>query len=291
MNKSLIFFFAIAQIMFFNASTFASSCNDILGLDTTSSRESAVLEASQELISSGLSIHSGIRENDFWGIDGAFRSARRYERTFSDVFRRVHGTIFRRGFFVRLTTFLKLKYGRVDVLDLFGSGYFVRNPFMTSITGLRIGAFSRDNIMTKWMPDYWIQRKLPPQVLGDIFNLKTWENLDKSMKSRGIKGMNLVVMRPVGGWGTRAQPFTNAQTEAAAFKFIMENVLQRLKKEGRFYFALAHNNDLNEIMSYLKPFAEEIAKSTDYKLQFVNHGEFQMDRGEMLSGVLLPKSD
>ncbi len=85
----------------------------------------------------------------------------------------------------------KEAHSGANVLELFGSGYFVKDFASTdSITGVRWEAYTAE-------PGF--ERPTPPEILGDVFNQKTWASLDASMHTRGIPNFDLVVMRPIGG--------------------------------------------------------------------------------------------
>ena len=116
-----------------------------------------------------------------------------------------------------------------DVIDLMGSGFFGLYSNVSSLTGLRFDPFDPN----QWTGTNSITRALiPPQILGDIRNDKTWRQLDASMTERGIGSFDLVTLFPVGGWNFSA---TDLQF-LYAFQATVGNVLMRISPTGRFYF-------------------------------------------------------
>lgn len=176
------------------------------------------------------------------------------------------------------------------VLDLFGSGLMVENQALaTSVTGMRLGPLSRDSHDPFIRELFARLPPTPPEILGDATNLKTWEALRASMKERGIPSMNLVTMRPMGGW--QQSPFSRtAEQNAVAIDLMVKNVLTVLSKDGQFYFSVnipQLPGDLRE-NRILKRLVEEIEKETPYRLDLLTHIS-QINTTYELLGVLRPK--
>lgn len=177
------------------------------------------------------------------------------------------------------------------VLDLFGSGFFIRPPEFDvmgidvhSVTGMRYGPFDRTQL-----PANFPLNKMPTEVLGDIFEPQTWKGLDQSMRARNIPKMDLVAMRPVGAWDQ--SPFSETvEGNAAALTFILQNVIARLSPTGRFYFTL-NLRPLNGVISETPEFqklVQMIETKTPYRLVLLSRTSYDGNTVG-LDGALVPK--
>ena len=190
-----------------------------------------------------------------WPKDGPVSADGNYESSFAIAINSIgieqHYGFFRRRFNSRNTQ------GRTNhVLDLFGSGFFVADPnIVSSLTGVRLGPYPREELQQPWISHP------PTEIFGDIFEMSTWQNLDKSMKLRGINKFDLITMRPVGGWGE--SNFHNSRTNALALHFILLNVTERLAGDGVFFFQIL--GFIPEAV--LQSIVQEIELTTPYQLR------------------------
>jgi hypothetical protein len=172
-----------------------------------------------------------------------------------------------------------------NVLDLFGSGFFVHDQTAaTSITGLRFGPLDRSRL-----PKDFTLSRIPPEVLGDIINPETWTKLDQSMKSRGISKMDLIVMRPIGGW--QSAPFSErVKSNARAIDYIVRNSLDRLSSEGRFYFSVSIPQLSGKMIEHpiFKKLIRDIEKTSSHRLVLIPTLS-TINTTYEISGALLPK--
>lgn len=150
------------------------------------------------------------------------------------------------------------------VLDLMGSGLFIKKTrWIDSISGMRLDSFSTDP-----------KRE---EIVGDILYQKTWFNLDQSMKLRKISKMDLIVLRPLGGW-TFNSFSKDPRSNSLALKLILIQSLLRLSESGRIYFEIPVKNSFSwydhQILIRL---SDEIEKLTAYKI--------------ILKRVLLPETN
>jgi hypothetical protein len=166
------------------------------------------------------------------------------------------------GFFERFLRSHKSKGLTAHALDLMGSGYFLNNPSLAdSITGLR---YKKLEISKAELEKYG----QPTEVTGDIFAASTWEMLSQSMRQRNIKGMDLVVMRPAGGWSN--YPFKSTDHQAESLIFVLSNVVSILNPKGEMYFAIEmqnFNGNLNNHPSIVA-FSKELEQKTNFTLTF-----------------------
>lgn len=237
-----------------------------------------------DLTAAGIEAKQGQGETDDWNLDGPFHAKRAYEKAFAKILKKT-GVPVAWNFFELIILKLKLTTGKVHVMDLFGSGFFVQNRFATdSITGVRWGHYEAKGWNRKLF-----DRPAPPEVLGDIFNPETWSKLDESMRERDIPAMDLVTMRPVGGWWDIVKKSPDAQI--VALKYVIENVKARLSPDGRFYFTVCQDGrgGLSQHPE-LQDFAKKIYAETPYELILADTPSSVPNALIDLSGVLLPKN-
>jgi len=163
-----------------------------------------------------------------WPEDGP-NPFRAYESSFSDLLRN-QGVLEHQNYF---QTFLKARKTRglsTNALDLMGSGYFLPNPRAAdSITGLRY----RPLLMSELEIEKYGRNQ---EVVGDIFDRQTWNDLNSSLVRRNIDKIDLIVMRPVAGWNN--YPFNSTDHEAQSLVFVLSNSLSILSQTGEIYFSL-----------------------------------------------------
>jgi len=162
-----------------------------------------------------------------WGIDGP---SSHYEEDFAALFAAIGATPSSSNYFQEILADRKAHGLSTHVLDLFGSGFFIKNA--DSITAMRLAPMPVNSSEKTTLT-------FAPQIYGNAFNNETWNRLDQSVSTRDIPKFDLVVMRPKGGW-----PSFRAGDEARAIKFIVESVVKRLSKDGEFFFTIeSHNRD------------------------------------------------
>lgn len=252
---------------------------------------------------------------DRWLIDGVNDSLSLYENALNKIFNitepdrpRIDGKPyvprFWKGQFIsKLLSARKISGLKNHVLDLFGSGFFAAQfepQQVDSITGLRWESFVVKN---KELNDqeHPILKITPEEVLGDIFNPKTWNLLDNSIVTRSISKFDLVTMNPVGGWvNTYFYKTKSIELNIKALKYIIENVVIRLSDNGHFYFniplpikkgSIKPDQILtNEIFDELKNYIE-----TNYsrRVELTISEDYLAGLGEtvQLVGAVLPKVD
>ena len=247
------------------------------------SRTEACLRLLTE-ISPGWRPREGAGPPERWFFDG-HQGATYYDKDFAELYRRV-------GVRSLSDVLMQRKMAGLDshALDIFGSGFFIGDrTLVESITGLRLGAFSRETAD----PDFGdLLDHLPPtptEILGDAMNPKTWSALRESMRSRAIPAMSLIVMRPEGGW--QDQPFTaTAEHNALALTFIIENALRVLSADGYFFFTV-HIPQLRGDITTRAKFRELVAdveRHSRFHLTLVPSIS-TIGTTHQLSGVLSPK--
>ena len=109
---------------------------------------------------------------------------------------------------------------------------------------------------------------MPTEILGDIMSSATWGKLDESMMARGISNLDLVVMRPEGGW--QINSFYRVESlRILALTYIIRNVAKRLNPTGRFYFVVPIPPRLPTLVSEhpaLKALQKSVSDLTPFKL-------------------------
>jgi len=236
----------------------------------------------RELRKTGWKPASGEGPPEKWNIDGPAYARLSYEGGFRGLFYKLK--LDSEHFFENLLQARRTAGKSTNVLDLFGSGYFVENQALAdSITGVRYGPFDRSKVPKEYWPKYF-----PEEVLGDILSPITWKKLDRSMERRGIPKMDLIVMRPEGGW--ESAPFTLTERQnALAFGYIVRQALTRLSDDGEFYFDLwvRHTPGDPTRNPMILKLQEEVAKYTNHELIFT-----KMEVGgqvQRFEGMLRPK--
>ena len=193
----------------------------------------------------------------------------------------------------------KETHSGANVLELFGSGFFVKDFDSTdSITGVRWESYPPPSAGAAAAP----RRPTLPEILGDVFNQKTWVSLDASMHARAIPNFDLVVMRPVGGWQTYtvegrsrgdAQGYAAVGTNAISLAYVINQVVKRLSPTGQFFFSLNHMAESADLESrQLKPLVEQIEAQTGFRLVLVvvPTRTWYVDQSQVaLEGAIVPR--
>jgi hypothetical protein len=79
------------------------------------------------------------------------------------------------------------------VLDLFGSCLFSKAPWaFDSLTGARVRTISAQQIAPEYARLNW------REIIGDLFERATWNQLDGDARSREISAYDLIIIRPYG---------------------------------------------------------------------------------------------
>jgi len=219
-----------------------------------------------------------------WEVDGVWARGS-YEHDFYDLLADLGARTHTRYF----DDFLKARKtdNKANVLDLFGTGFFVEEPGVNSVTGLRWGPFDVAKVPKEFRP-----KQVPTEVLGDIFNPATWDKLDQSMRDRSIPSMDLIVMRPEGGWYQNR--FTeSAEGNVAGLTFIIQNARKRLSPDGRFLFTVKTGVYLPEDLSK-HPMFQELARDIEQNSPFKLVLKARTNGGGStyrIDGALIPKSE
>ncbi len=242
----------------------------------------ALMETSHLAIQqSGIVPLDGIGAPGIWKVDGIPGKFDSYESSFADILKML-GNRKTEGFFEKQLQLRKRRGQRNHVLDLFGSGTFIRKvQDADSITGFRFESLD-------WARAGVQKRMVPTEVLGDIINPNTWKQLDASMSNRSIPKFDLVTMRPDGGW-FRTPWFDSQQQSLEVLKYIIGNVLLRLSTSGHYYFDVDWPNERpkREIRIAQLQLVREIEQNTNHKLILFEKIEVGQIVG--LSGALVPK--
>lgn len=221
---------------------------------------------------------------EVWDFDG-FDGAKYYNIHFEELFQ-IRG--------VRSILDILKKRGSSGksnhVLDLFGSGFVVENRSdADSVTGLRFGSLARESADKRKQTLLSQLPENPPEVLGDAMNPETWRHLKESMGERGIPAMDLVTMRPMGGW--QSQPFSqNAESNALAVSLMVKNVLEILSQDGEFYFYVQFRHVGGDYTNHpvLKKLLDQVEEDTAFRLK-LQHKVDPKRNSDGLAGVLYPK--
>jgi len=228
-------------------------------------------------------IRDGFGGPETWQSDGTHGTTK-YDTDFSELYAETG-----QSSFTDLLKDRKQLAQTTHILDLFGSGFFVENPELAdSITGMRWGPIDRTStdahtqLLLNQLP------ATPNEILGDAMNPKTWEKLKVSMRDRKIPKIDLVTMRPHGGWLDNAfDPLMNA----TAIEIMVENVLSILSDNGRFYFSvdtLMYQGNFSQIEPLLN-LQERIESTTPYRLILKPQMTDDGAKTRILNGLLMPK--
>jgi hypothetical protein len=281
MNKGISLILFIAFVLSASAGQASSACQALFGL---SSVEERLID---ELEKTGWSPLEGAGPVGKWNIDGPQDAY--YLRELGEALRAANGN-------ARYFTFLTFLENRREaglsthLLDLFGSGFHIQPTEVSvmgfdvnSMTGLRYDPFNKADL-----PPSYPASKVPPEILGDAFHPETWRKLDESMRARGIPKMDLVTMRPYGGWN---QPFTKTtRGNALALAYLMKNVVNRLSPTGQFIFSveLIHlEGDISKSREF-NLLRKLIERRTPYRLVLLPTLDADGNTSR-LSGALYPK--
>lgn len=227
-----------------------------------------------------------------WTKDGPRRSGydpkANYEFTFKPLINKLGFSS--EHFFDAYMKYLKLTNSPANVLELFGSGYFIENRIdVDSITAVR---FEPYRITPNMVQQY---KLLPTEILGDIIDGQAWQALDQSLAERGIDSLNFVMMRPEGGWAL-APWARQKDLNLIILKYILGHVIKRLSPNGTFFFSIVLMSfpgkvEENPIMQEI---VKGIAEHTPYEL-ILDSSVYTTDNPEEyfsqeLSGVLRSKT-
>lgn len=210
-----------------------------------------------------------------WQVDGEKNAKTGYEADLAPIIREVSGKSSIDYFEHFLKKRRKENKGTV-VLDLFGSGLFLKDDSISDgIFGIRFRPLM--NILR--------ESKASQEITGDILNLDTWEKLDKAMRAKGIQSLDLITMRPVGGWIElpKYSDGTVQEKNVATISFIARNVALRMSPTGHFYFVI-HNSTLDLTDLKLRSLERDIEKRTPFRLIIRSTANGRVD------GALVPKT-
>lgn len=215
--------------------------------------------------------------HESWPIDGPKESKENYESAFSSLIPNLYGTSHKDFFENYLETSRKSGFSS-NVLDLFGSGFFIKNQARAdSITGVRFESYDRSLLPKEYT------NTVPEEVLGDIFDLKTWEKLDKSMKERNIAQMDLVVMKLEAGWYFNQDPNTALKENLYRLEYVLRNVSHRLSSNGIFLFSIRLPSIYGDVSKSPQAIelVKRLAESSSHKLVLdslvVNHSTVRLN--------------
>lgn len=229
---------------------------------------------------------------DDWPVDGPVSVYRTAAESYSDSFYAFFNpvsSLSQEDYFKSWLISRRKQGGTTHVLDLFGGGFFVADQSLAnSITGFRYGPIDRRKLRSEG----YSTRNIPPEILGDAFNPKTWAALDESMKARGIQKMDLVTMKPVAAW-PRLSFHNHGDADVYAIRFLTYQVIRRLSQSGEFYFAVAgFGTGDNATNPVLLEFVDEISRTTGYQLEIKSELSEDADeapRTVRIKGALRPK--
>lgn len=233
----------------------------------------------------------GYGKKEVWEYDGPrgaerfYNPKRDYEEAFAEIITKTDSTLETSfDFFENFLRERKINKQQTNVLDLFGSGFFIEGQnFADSITGMRFGPFDRSQLPS----DY--KGQVPTEILGDAMNSKTWQKLDESFLTRSIHSIDLVTMRPKGGWQQATFSHT-ADQNIQALKYIIGQVLLRLSPSGRFYFKIPISQLPGKLSDHavLQDLVMKIQMETPYRLILVSKLT-SYGATYCLEGALVPK--
>lgn len=192
-----------------------------------------------------------------WTIDGPQSI---YEPSFERVIK-AKGDRYDSNYFSKRLNDRKAKGQSTHVLDLMGSGYFVRDPKVAdSITGLRMERL-------KLTEEETVKYGTRPVVLGDVFEDGTWSKLRNAMKRRKIPAFDLIVLRPEGGW--QSQEFRSSNEEAGFIVTILTNALSVISPDGEVFFRIDNSNFVGDLQKnpLILGFVWAINHHTKYRVQ------------------------
>ncbi len=201
---------------------------------------------------------------EIWTFDGLDFGQEYYVKDFAKAFNQTDVKSHEKFFKDFLKTRKKEKK-HTHVLDLMGSGFFLENSKNTdSITGLRLNPFDKS-----FLPENYNHNDMPEQILGDIFDAKTWEKLDMSARNRGILSFDLIVLRPHGGWEN--QSFSDKHGKSLlSLNYVIRKTIERLSPDGRFYFSIPWTLRLSpekpDFTYYLGDLTSDIERHTPFRL-------------------------
>lgn len=276
--------FNVNQSAFFQNSQnlFTSQIRQIVSKEIYNMAEGALLETGWIPI-------EGHGPKELWEYDGPqsvgrfYNPKKDYEEAFGSILIKSGvGTL--NDFFENFLKERRIKNQHTHVLDLFGSGFFIEGQSLAdSITGMRYGPYDQSQLGN----DY--KGIVPTEILGDAMNSKTWQKLDESFLKRSIHSVDLVTMRPKGGW-QQATFSDTADQNIQALKFIIGQVLSRLSPTGRFYFKIPIPQLPGKISEHpdLQALVFQIQNLTPYKL--ILESKVRSDNFTYcLDGALVPK--
>jgi hypothetical protein len=223
---------------------------------------------------------------ELWSIDGPEFAQKSYERAMSEIIEKI-GEGPSEDYFERFLSQRKSRGESTHVLDLFGSALFVSNrDNASSLTGLRWGPLdtSHRELLVEMTPE-----DVPPEVLGDIINHNTWLKLDQSMSQRNITSMDLITMRPEGGWQL-ADWSESPDKNIVALSYILSQAIPRMSPTGRMFFDLNTRQMPGDLSTHpmIVRLIDQIERFTNYRL-IIQTKLSTAGTTYRLSGVVLPK--
>ncbi|MES2767624.1 MAG: hypothetical protein V4596_00640 [Bdellovibrionota bacterium] len=269
-----------------NAFGMQNSCKNLFK-NTFNSKE-LIKQSNKDMIASGHKpelVDLDSLRSAIWRVDGAFRKRHAYELSFKYLLNKI-GIKEIDSYFENYLMSLRENGRSTHVLDLFGSGVFLRDPTLAdSSTGMRFEPLDWANAGVE-------MKNRPREVIGDITHLQTWKMLDRFMENKDIPKMDLVVMRPDGGWW-QAPWFKKDSQYFSVLRFIIFNTLARMSPDGQFYFDIKWRGvDVRKSThrKAIESLKKEIWDNTPYELIIVDIVEpTAIKTLERFNGLIKPK--
>ncbi len=136
------------------------------------------------------------------------------------------------------------------VLDLFGSAVFSNAPdIFDSLTGVRFQPLDPAVIVAPYPVAQWAE------ITGDIFKSSTWQSISVSMRSRNIKGFDLITLRPAGSYHWMYTQASNFPKGRQAFLGIGNAILDRawnlLNEDGTILVQISRLEPLKQFNDWI----------------------------------------
>ncbi len=198
-----------------------------------------------------------------------------------------------KGFFDQFLRERKHAGGSAHVLVINGWGqFFERHDIADSLTTVNWDSIDWSRLYADLygnapgLPDAGLQ--VPREVLGDLFNHRTWETLDVQMAERGISKFDLIVLPLSSEWRYSAAGLTGKfaapGNNALSIAILLNRALKRLSPTGRIYFSFVVRGDRDLAhQSWLNSLSERVKRETNYRMVILQ------DDHEVM-GAVLPAS-
>lgn len=212
-----------------------------------------------------------------WTVDGGSSD---YDRDF-DLALEKAGTKPSEAYFKDLVAERRKNSAGTNMVDLMGSGLALPYDLADSVTGLRLKHLKLED------GDLIPGASMPTQVIGNVLDLQTWQDLDSSLRSRGVKRVDLFVMRPMGGWDKIG---SNSNSHVEAVTKICKLAFERLSENGHIYIALNHNRSISLYESAdFQAFIDEARKNNPPFEVILSH-RYPTEIQNLLMKELFPES-